>query len=78
MMNFKDLGKARAERVVKEATEEAKKAVKEAKESAKEVKKLTTAVRRKRGRWYKGGEEAGASEVKANPTRIREAQSEDK
>ncbi|KAL9605599.1 MAG: hypothetical protein Q9179_001216 [Wetmoreana sp. 5 TL-2023] len=43
VMNFEDLEKARAERVVKEAAKEAKKAAKEAEEGAKEVKKLATA-----------------------------------
>jgi len=78
VMSFEDLEKARAERVVKEAAKEAKKAAKEAKEGAKEVKKLATAVRRKRGRKCKSGEEAGAPELKVNVARTSEAQVEDK
>ena len=75
-MSFEDLEKARAERVVKEATKEAKKAAKEAKEGAKEVKKLATAVRRKRSRKYKGREEGGTPELKAIAVRTSEAKVE--
>ena len=76
-MSFEDLEKARAERVVKEAAKEAKKAAKEAKKGAKKVSELATAVRRKRGRKYKSGEEAGTPELKANVAQTSEAQVED-
>ena len=77
-MSFEDLEKARVERVVKEAAIEAKKAAKEAKEGANEVKKLATAVRRKRGRKCKSGDEAGMPELKTNVARTRKAQVDDK
>ena len=83
VMSFEDLEKARAERVIKEATKEAKKAAKEAKEAAKEakegvkeVKKLATAVRRTRSRKCKSGEEGGTPELKAIVVRTSEAKVE--
>ena len=74
-MSFEDLEKARAERIIKEATKEAKKAAKEAKDGAKEVKKLATAVRRKRSRKCKSGE-GGTPELKAIAVRTSEAKVE--
>ena len=70
VMSFEDLEKARAERVVKEAAIDAK-------EGAKEVMKIATAVRRKRGRKRKSGDEAGTPELETMVARTSEAQVED-
>ena len=69
-MSYENLEKARAERAVKEAANEAKK-------SAKKDKKVAPAGKENHGRKCKSSKEAGAPESKTKDVRMSEAQVEE-